>query len=243
MTQKTKISILVVGILAIIGVGAVVAREKNEPCVSAELKWMRKMEFERGPLPEKGKISKESLRALEKEAEQCESAVAREKNLTPEGRAKELEARRLEGEKHRKDLEEAARSAELNKKPISDSEFGIKAIYDPVSKEFIGINRWIGYEPSKPRSDSTYIEVYAGGFTYEPLQGAVMVNAKNGGTFRTPTATGPVKIIAENDGVLTLESQKGEYGVYDPDDKSKGEVVKAPGSVLYYFDIRNRTFQ
>jgi hypothetical protein len=242
MTQKTKISILIVGILAIIGVGAVVAREKNEPCISAELKWMRKMELERGPLPETGKISKESLRALEKEAEPCEAAVARQKSFTSEEKAKEREALRLEGEQHRKNLEEAARLEQLNWKPIPDSELGIKAILDPV-KGTIYTNRWIGYEPDKPKSPLTYTEVYAGGFGDNPLQGFIEVNTKTGGRIETPTATGPVKIIAEKDGILTLESQKGEYGVYDPDDESRGEVVKTPGGVLYYFDIRNRTFQ
>jgi hypothetical protein len=246
MTQKAKIITVLTGILVVSGIGVIFAldRPQRDPCTSPELALLRRIQLERG-LSGKGKESHEVLRGFEEEEARCLNARAEHEarwgNATPEEKAKGLEEARREGEQHRKELEEAARLEKLHKKPLPDSELGIKPILDPdPTKVLIWTNRWLGYESGKEKSDATLIDVWAGGFANNPLQGFIEVRGKK---INTPTATGPVKIISERDGVLTLKSLKGEYAVLDPEDESKADVVKTPGGVTYYFDLRTRTFQ
>jgi hypothetical protein len=253
MTHKAKIITVLTGILVVSGIGIVSALDqpKRDPCTSPELALLRRIELERG-LSGKGKESPEVLHGLEEEEARCFNAraahEAKWRNATAEEKARGIEEARLEAEQHRKNLEEAVWLEKLSGKPtwpmsLPDSELGIKVIMDPVSKSFIGLNRWIGFVPGKPKSESTYIEIYAGASKLDPLQGVVLINANEGNPVQTPTPTGPVKIISEKDGILTLRSQKGQYGVYNPEDESKGEIVKTPGGVLYYFDLQTRKFQ
>jgi hypothetical protein len=91
--------------------------------------------------------------------------------------------------------------------------------------------------------------VYAGYEPRNPLQGHLAIYDHPGqwaayDLFPTPTATGPVRIIGERDGVLTLESLS---GIFDRDtssdpaggpDGSTVAHVTTPGGARYVFDLR-----
>ncbi len=57
-----------------------------------------------------------------------------------------------------------------------------------------------------------------------------------------PTATGPLKIVSEAGGILTLKSVGGTYDAYDADTNTRHEVT-TKGGTAYTFDLASRTFK
>ena len=60
--------------------------------------------------------------------------------------------------------------------------------------------------------------------------------------YPTPTVTGPVRIIAEANGVLTLKSVGGEFGKYD-EASDRHLKIQVPGGATDIFDLRTRTYR
>ena len=99
--------------------------------------------------------------------------------------------------------------------------------------------------------------VYAGSHDSNPVQGMllVIVDSADGRdrhvqTYDTPTAAGPVKVISEAGGILTLQSISGSYRIPTPDwdpDRNPSSLaprpVTTPGGATYYFNMRTKTFQ
>ncbi len=89
-------------------------------------------------------------------------------------------------------------------------------------------------------------QVFSGVDQYNPSRGMLIIfnGSPRYDTYYTPTATGPIKIIAEKNGVLTLQSTGGTYVIYD-DNKSADEYeqVTVSGGKLYYFDLKTEVFK
>ncbi|MEK7510021.1 MAG: S8 family serine peptidase [Patescibacteria group bacterium] len=166
-------------------------------------------------------------------------------NLSKKEQARIVEEKRKGHEEHLREVEEWKRQGLLEPKKLPPSDLGIKTL-DPVLhwSVFRQNNVWQGYLDEN--SLDSLIIVAAGGSYPAPKQGMVVVLEKSFGgpskTYPTPTATGPVKIVSEMNGVLTLESLAGEFEVYHEDTDMR-EKVKTLGGSIYHFDIRTRTFQ
>lgn len=108
------------------------------------------------------------------------------------------------------------------------------------SDEFTVLNFWGG------EIDGKAIGVYAGYRPDNPFQGVIVVfadkNDERGKFYSTPKSTGPVRIISEVNGVLTLKSVAGEFEVYDQNTYPSKKVY-VPGSAIYSFDVGKQLFQ
>jgi len=96
--------------------------------------------------------------------------------------------------------------------------------------------------------------VYAGYDPTNPLQGQLAVyndpeNPDRYDLFPTPTATGPVRIVAEKNGLLTVWSVQGKFDrntSFDSTastDDSLSNSVEAPGGAMYVFDLRTLRYR
>ncbi|HYU64739.1 MAG TPA: hypothetical protein VEK36_00510, partial [Candidatus Paceibacterota bacterium] len=98
---------------------------------------------------------------------------------------------------------------------------------------------WRGYV------DGNLFTVTTGSVYSNPSQGVIVVLDdifSDPKQYLSPTAAGPLQIVAEKQGVLTLKSIPGEFEVY-LEKTDKREKVKTSGNTLYYFDLRTRTFK
>ena len=88
--------------------------------------------------------------------------------------------------------------------------------------------------------------IFSSGYKFEnPLQGLVEYHhgwERDFKYYPSPTATGPLKIVSEKDGVLTLVSVAGEYAMHDLAGENPERIVKAPGGSTYLFDTNTLQF-
>lgn len=108
------------------------------------------------------------------------------------------------------------------------------------SDEFTVLNFWGG------EIDGKAIGVYAGYRPDNPSQGVIVVfddkNDTQGKFYSTPKSTGPVRIISEVNGVITLKSVAGEFETYDQN-TYPSKKVRVPGLSIYYFDAKKELLQ
>jgi hypothetical protein len=104
-------------------------------------------------------------------------------------------------------------------------------------------NVWQGY------AGPLFVTIYAGDRYGDPKQGMLIVQMEGNAdsdfqidTIPTPTATGPVKVVSEAGGTLTLKSVAGTFKAEHGDD-APPEYVTTPGGATYYFNIAARKFQ
>jgi hypothetical protein len=109
----------------------------------------------------------------------------------------------------------------------------------------LGTNSWWGYV------DGTLTTVTGTAYYDDPSQGALFVwepgtttpsNIGSSRTYPAPTATGPLKIVSEANGILTARSLAGTYEVYDINTDTRHYVTTA-GGTTYMFDVASRTFR
>lgn len=108
------------------------------------------------------------------------------------------------------------------------------------SNEFTALNFWGG------EIDGKAIGIYAGYYPENPLQGVIAVfddrNNSKSKFYSTPKSTGPIRIISELNGTLTLKSVSGEFEIYDQN-VYPSKKVQTSDSSAYLFDIRKQLFQ
>ncbi len=109
-------------------------------------------------------------------------------------------------------------------------------------KRFKELNRWLG------EKEGELLSIHVGYSTLDPLQGVVLVFDSNTGGisglfFPTPTMTGPVRIISETNGMLTLESQEGVFVSVNDDRDPPMKEVSTPGHTTYFFDTKTYTYK
>ena len=173
--------------------------------------------------------------------EEGEAECRTRRNLSPEEKANVTEEKRSEYEQHLRELEEQEKMAPRPPPP----ELGV--LRYPIDAKILGdglyppTSSWRGYV------NGELITTAGSALIRDPLQGVVFianleVGISTSKTYPTPRATGPVKIVAESNGVLTLKSVAGTYEVYHKDTNTR-ESVKVPGGTTYYFDVKTRTFR
>lgn len=206
------------------------AQTTSPPCVDPEAQMLRQLKQKEGPNgPHAEKL--ESLALLEAGEAKCRE----EQKLSREEKAK-LAAQKLElYRENLQKLEERAKAASP-----SEALTGIFEIApSPEEKDtFIPENVW-----------QSETDTVAAGANYEnPMQGEVIVYTDPGdmglqsNVISTPTATGPVRIVSEVNGVLTLESLAGKYRPMH-NGQLTNEVVETPGGARYHFSVRTNKFQ
>jgi hypothetical protein len=138
-------------------------------------------------------------------------------------------------------LKSADEEAKKNVRPEFPSRIISNGIYEYGSitefdKRFYIINGW--------KKDA--VTVSAGYHLYNPLQGEIMVFDQEKGRsefYLVPMATGPVKIISENKGIITLLTVGGTYEVQDNNrDADHYEKLIIGGGEVYRFDLKNKVF-
>jgi hypothetical protein len=112
--------------------------------------------------------------------------------------------------------------------------------------EFIVSNYWGGI-----RGD-TCEGVFAGYDPRNPLQGQLAVyrdlnNSSHYKLYPTPTATGPIHIVSEVNGLLTISSQQGAFArnteFDNPGFDNSTDMVNAPGGAIYVFDLHTLRYR
>ena len=234
MNKKIKIALLSLVALPLLGISAVATY--NQVCIDPEAEVLRGLQ-KKGTLNELEKEKLKGLAALEREeAKRCSLSF-----LSSEEKKKIVVEKQRGHEERLREKEEQKRQGFLEPKRLPPSELGIRTIDSVLdSSRLRQTNAWQGY------LDDILFLVAAGGSYPDPSQGVVLV-LKGGFSgereiYSPPTATGPVKIIAEKDGIFTLESIAGEYEVYHEDTDSR-EKVTTPGGAIYRFNIRTRVFE
>ncbi len=234
MNKKTKIALFSLVALPLLSISAMAMY--NQVCIDPEAEVFRGLQ-KKGILSELEKEKLKGLAVLEREeAKRCSLSF-----LSGGEKEKIVAEKQRSHEERLREKEEQKQQGLLEPKRLPSSELGIRII-DPALGSLVlrQTNAWQGY------LDDTLFLVAAGGSYPNPSQGMVIV--LRGGfsgereIYFTSTATGPVKIIAEKDGILTLESISGKYEVYREDTDSR-EKVTTPGGAIYRFNVRTRAFE
>jgi len=150
----------------------------------------------------------------------------------------------------------AEAAAEATSSPVQGCSFvGLRypdrepAVPGPTAgRDFSVVNYWGG------TLDGECQGVWAGSLPRNPLQGELLIFNKpdsphSYNLYPTPTATGPLRIVGEKNGLLTAVSVAGIYNKnteYDSATISGGttfEAVKAPGGATYIFDLRTLRYR
>ncbi|MEK7538565.1 MAG: hypothetical protein AAB552_01860 [Patescibacteria group bacterium] len=255
MTKKVKIITLTLGSLAILGMGGAYAENlyqqqaEYKECLAREeiflIKPRQSVSQETPGSPEALKWAKALQEGEARAKEQCRPKTSAEIK-------KMLASKKAVREAHLLEVEEWKKQGLLEPQRANPRDLGIDEHADNYRKGVYQTNAWRGYSDEQ-RLDSLMF-VIAGSASGNIPQGQVIILDKGYGgpasEYPTPTATGPVRITAEKDGVLTLESLAGTYDVYEsgpageiPFSEQKHEKVTAIGGVTYYFDLKTRTFR
>lgn len=116
----------------------------------------------------------------------------------------------------------------------------VPAAFKP--SEFKPLNFWGG------DINNVRIGVYAGYRPDNPMQGVIIVfdnpESSAGQDYSVPIAAGPVRIIAEKNGVLTLQAIAGDFEEFTGDDSGQpATMVHTTGGRKYFFDLSSRSFK
>jgi hypothetical protein len=129
----------------------------------------------------------------------------------------------------------ATSSGRIDKEPLEALLIG-KSFYG-------GPNSWVG------RINGKNLEVNGCSPLTNPLQGMVFVmqegDVRTSRYYPTPTATGPLRVLDEKNGILTLQSVSGTLTRYaGPTYEGRVvEQVKTPGGGIYHFNLKTRGFE
>ena len=208
----------------------------SDGCIDPEAEILRQLQ-QRGANTWSEQEKLKGLPVLEEGEARCRA----QRNLSPEQKAKITEEeKQLRYEQHLRELEDREKMAP----PAPPPELGILPY--PIDAKLLGD----GFSPPtsswRGQINGELITVAGSALSSDPMQGMVFVmkdsSVATSKTYPTPTATGPVKIVSESNGVLTLKSIASTYEVYHEDTDTR-ESVKTPGGATYYFDVKTRVFQ
>lgn len=126
---------------------------------------------------------------------------------------------------------------------ITPTKLGIQ---DPIDQTILGQGFVLGTNSWKGYIDGTLTAVTGTAEYDNPSQGVVFVWEPDNGigttrSYPSPAATGPLKIISQQNDVLVLQSVAGTYEVYDINTDIR-KYVTTKGGATYTFDIRGRKF-
>lgn len=126
---------------------------------------------------------------------------------------------------------------------ITPTKLGVQ---DPIDQTILGRGFVLGTNSWKGYIDGTLVAVTGTAEYANPSQGVVFVWEPDNGigttrSYPSPTATGPLKIISQQNDVLVLQSVAGTYEVSN-DDTGTRKSVTTKGGETYTFDIRGRKF-
>lgn len=127
---------------------------------------------------------------------------------------------------------------------ITPTKLGIQ---DPINQTILGqgfvhgTNSWKGY------IDGTLTAVTGTAEYDNPSQGVLFIWEPDNGigstrTYLAPTATGPLKIVSQQNDVLTIQSVAGTYEVYDINIDTR-KYVTTKGGATYFFVLPTRKFE
>ena len=240
MTKHTKIYLgLAVAVLVVGGVTIAVASDKL--CVDPEAQMLRDLQRHGGENTPERREKLKGLGVLEK----LEAAWCSRQNMSKEEVDRIVEEKKRSELEHQRELEELKKSGALEPRRLSPSELGIQqhAIdFIPPAKAYVQpTNTWLGY------LGNTLFSVTGSAQAHNPMQGVIFIMATEhvyeGEIYPTPTATGPVKVVSEKNGVLTLQSIAGTYKIYRVEDGAVTGGVTTPGGATYTFDLATKTFR
>jgi|HubBroStandDraft_5_1064220.scaffolds.fasta_scaffold144391_1 hypothetical protein len=226
---RTASVLVIVSALTIFGARGVIASSADR-CNDPEAQMLRDLLVKEGPNgPHQAKLK--GLPILEQGEAQCRARMG----LSDEEAAKVAENKRTMYEQRLQELTAQEKTAP----PSSE----LSGIFEgaPLPSEkwlFTPLNVWQG-----DIGTSEYT-VEAGASYTNPMQGEVAIGLEP--YYPTPTATGPVRIVSESGGILTLESIAGTYEVSTPDNDPgpmTSKQVTTPGGATYHFNIVTRKFQ
>lgn len=266
MTKKAKIITLTLGSLAILGMGGAYAENlyqqqaEYKECLAREEIFLGK---DRQNLSQKAPRSPEAfkleanIREVEKVArERCRPKTATEIQKIVKDKKEGHEQYLLQLAETRKKEFEDRKNGLLEPQPLKPSELGVSSDFFENRYELdphaYSTNTWTGYMDENDLY--SLVSVSAGSVEANTLQGKISLVEVVGGkekvssgeykrsAYLTPTATGPVRITAEKNGVLTLESLAVTRTDFDRGSQTSKEV-STPGGATYYFDLKTRTFR
>jgi len=128
-------------------------------------------------------------------------------------------------------------------KPLPPPKLGIQS---PIEQDIVGKNMILGTNTWKGYLDGKLITVTGTAYRDNPIQGALFIWIPEDGIsssriYLAPDSTGPLKIVSEEDDILTLESVAGTYEAYDINTDTR-HYVTTKGGETYTFDIKQRIF-
>jgi hypothetical protein len=219
MTKQTKLYIgIAVGVLALGGVGAAVAYD--QVCVDPEAQMLRLFKWQGGEKTPEGQEKLKGLPIFEKlEKEWCGR-----QNMSKEERDRIVEEKKRGELEREREREKEGQEGKLEPRRLLESELGIQPypidFVPPENAYLQPTNTWLGYQ------GDTLISITGTAKSDDPKQGAIYVMENGqivgGKVYLTPTATGPVKVVFENGGVVTLQST---------------------GAATYSFDLKTMSFK
>lgn len=124
-------------------------------------------------------------------------------------------------------------------------------IQNPISQDILGKSLILGTNTWKGDIDGQLTTVTGTAYLDKPSQGVLFVwvpattTASGLGStqdYPAPTATGPLKIVSESNGVITAVSLAGTYEAYDMNTNTLHDVTTT-GSTTYTFDLTSRSFK
>jgi hypothetical protein len=228
MTNKTKISLGAASVFFLAIAGSAAAAQQ-QTCATPEAQMVREMVQTGNQQDPAIQAKLASLPALEK----VEAQICARQNLTPDQVAAVVAQKQAM----------AGFIPSPKADPLPSVTLGVQ---DPVSPTFlgqdlmVGTNTWTGYVNGK------FVVVTGTAEKADPSQGVLFVmndfTPVGAQAISAPTATGPLKIVSEANGVLTLQSVAGSYEAYGPMTNTRSEVTTS-GGTTYKFDLASRTFK
>jgi hypothetical protein len=238
--KHTKIYLGLAAVVLTTGViSAAVAYDKV--CVDPEAQMLRDLKQHGAENTPEGKEKLKGLAIFEKlEAAWCARQYMSQSEID------RIVAEKKQGElEHEREVEALKNAGAFEPRKLSPAELGIQTNtidFVPPARVYVKpTNMWVGY------LGDTLISVTGTARNDAPMQGAIFImeNGQIVGSqvYLTPTATGPVKVVSEKNGVLTLQSIVGTYEIYRIDDGAVIGKVTTPGGSTYSFDLNTLTFK
>lgn len=247
MQKKYVLSIVaVVGVVAVAGTAGALAYD--QVCFDPNAQALRNAKANGG---EQNPIVREKLKSLPG-LERMEARYCAWRNKSPEEQRKYMEGLKPPpaGPPDGPRKTDAEIDAQHQVGRVRQNE-GVQVTADgvtnvPADEHYYTTVRMLHLNLMYMRYRGQLFELAAGFYKYDPSQGVFFASGQDGQTFRrtfpTPTKTGPVKIVSEKNGIVTLESVAGTFQTYD-DGGAKDGTVKTPGGTTYTFDLSTMTYR
>ncbi len=233
MTNKIKISMGIVAGFLLLGSGGALAY--NQACTTPEAKALRNLAQYGNSNDPAVKAKLAGLPIVERE----EARICALQKLTPE------ETARIIAQKNA--MTGPAVTPAENEAPPPPT----LGIQNPISQDILGKNLVLGTNSWWGYVNGTLTTVTGTAYLDKPSQGVLFVwvlattTASGIGStqaYPAPTATGPLKIVSESNGVITAVSLAGTYEAYDMNTNTRRDVTTT-GSTTYTFDLTSRSFK